>query len=147
MSQQDRPLSTAELDRPIQNQFARLGMNGSSAERPKRLAAADLEALISDGNVRSAMVSLALVGCLNGEIARLERKVLAHVRLAAQFEPLVSVTGIGKILALTVMLDTGEINRFAKVGHFTSYARCVDAQRFSDDKKKACSCSAQRMPT
>jgi hypothetical protein len=26
------------------------------------------------------------------------------------------------------MLETGEIGRFAKVGHFASYARCVDAQ-------------------
>ena len=36
------------------------------------------------------------------------------------------------------MLETGEIGRFAKVGHFTSYARCVDAQRLrlSNEKKK-----------
>jgi len=46
------------------------------------------------------------------------------------------VTGIGKILALTIILETGEIGRFAKVGHFASCARCVDAQRFSNGKKK-----------
>ena len=121
----------------IQNQFARLGMNGFSAERLKRLQPAELEALITDGNVRSAIAAnLALVACLNGQIARLEREVLAQVKLAAQFEPLLSVTGIGKILALTIMLETGEIGRFAKVGHFASYARCVDAQRFSNEKKK-----------
>jgi transposase len=121
----------------IQNQLARLGMNGFSAERLKRLQAAELEALIADVNVRSAIqANLALVHCLNLEIARLEREVLAQVKLAAQFTPLLTVAGIGKILALTIMLETGEIGRFAKVGHFASYARCVDAQRLSNEKKK-----------
>jgi len=121
----------------IQNQFARLGMSGFSAERLKRLQDADLEGLIIDVNVRSALAAnLALVRCLNLQIERLEREVLAQVKLAAQFAPLMSVTGIGKILALTIMLETGEIGRFAKVGHFASYARCVDAKRLSNEKKK-----------
>jgi transposase len=34
------------------------------------------------------------------------------------------------------MLETGEIGRFAKVGNFASYARCVDSQRLSNGKKK-----------
>ena len=121
----------------IQNQFARLGLRGLPSERLKRLQEVELAALIADGNVRSAVAAnLALVGCLNVEIARLEREVLAQVQLAAQFAPLLSVTGIGKILALTIMLDTGEIARFAKVGNFASYARCVDSQRLSNGKKK-----------
>ena len=121
----------------IQNQFARLGMSGFSAERLKRLHDDDLDGLIADVNVRSAIVAnLALVRCLNLQIERLEREVLAQVKLAAQFAPLLSITGIGKILALTIMLETGEIGRFAKVGQFASYARCVDAQRFSNEKKK-----------
>src|SRR5258706_1915567 len=121
----------------IQNQFARLGMNGFSAERLKRLHDDELDGLIADGNVRSALAAnLALVRCLNLQIERLEREVLGQVKLAAQYEPLLSVTGIGKILALTIMPETGEIGRFAKVGRFASYARCVNAQRFSNEKKK-----------
>ncbi len=121
----------------IQNQFARLGMNGFSAERLKRLQSAGLEALIADGNVRSAIAAnLALVHCLNLEIARLEREVLEQVKLAAEFAPLLTISGVGKILALTIMLETGEIARFAKVGHFAFHARRVDAQRLSNEKKK-----------
>ena len=121
----------------MQNQFARLGLNGFSAERLKKLRDPELEALIADGNVRSAVhANLTLVRCLNAEITRLEGEVLAQVKLAAQFEPLLSVSGIGKILALTIMLETGEIGRFGRVGQFASYARCVDAQRFSNEKKK-----------
>ena len=101
----------------IQNQFARMGLRGLPSERLKRLQEVELAALIADGNVRSAVAAnLALVGCLNAQIVRLEREVLAQVQLAAQFAPLMSVPGIGKILALTIMLETGEIARFAKSG-------------------------------
>lgn len=121
----------------IQNQFARLGMSGFSAQRLKRLQDGELDRLIAEPNVRSALAAnLALVRCLNLQIERLEREVLTQVKLAAQFAPLTSVTGIGKILALTIMLETGEIGRFAKVGNFASYARCVDAKRLSNEKKK-----------
>jgi transposase len=34
------------------------------------------------------------------------------------------------------MLETGSIARFAKVGHFSSYCRCVDSLRESNGKKK-----------
>ena len=121
----------------IQNQFARLGMSGFSAQRLKRLQDGELDRLIAEPNVRSAVTAnLALVRCLNLQIERLEREVLTQVKLAAQFVPLLSVTGIGKILALTIMLETGEIGRFANVGHFAYYARCVNSQRVSNGKKK-----------
>ncbi|MDP7144854.1 MAG: transposase [Pseudomonadales bacterium] len=44
--------------------------------------------------------------------------------------------GIGDILGMTIMLETGDISRFKKVGNFSSYARCVDSKRHSNDKKK-----------
>jgi transposase len=34
------------------------------------------------------------------------------------------------------MLETGSIERFAAVGNFASYARCVDSKRLSNGKKK-----------
>jgi transposase len=61
---------------------------------------------------------------------------LEQVKLAAQFEPLLSIPGVGRILALAIMLESGAIERFAKVGNFSSYARCVDSKRLSNDKKK-----------
>ena len=44
--------------------------------------------------------------------------------------------GIGQILALTIMLETGNIGRFASVGNFASYCRCVGSQKISNGKKK-----------
>jgi transposase len=51
------------------------------------------------------------------------------------FNGLKSVPGIGFILALTMMLETGDINRFPGVGNYASYCRCVDSRRMSNHKK------------
>ena len=34
------------------------------------------------------------------------------------------------------MLETGEVGRFAGVGNFASYCRCVEAKRVSNGKRK-----------
>jgi transposase len=47
-----------------------------------------------------------------------------------------TMPGIGTILALTIMLETGLIARFPRVGDYTSYCRCVEAKRTSNEKKK-----------
>jgi transposase len=47
-----------------------------------------------------------------------------------------TVPGIGEILAVTIRLETGPIARFASVGHFASYCRCVESQRLSNGKVK-----------
>ncbi len=49
---------------------------------------------------------------------------------------MLSVAGVGEILALTVMYETGDIRRFPAVGNYASYCRCVDSRRLSHGKKK-----------
>jgi transposase len=49
---------------------------------------------------------------------------------------LTSIPGIGQTLATAILLETGAIERFREVGHFASYARCVDSVRMSNGKKK-----------
>ena len=44
--------------------------------------------------------------------------------------------GIGKILGLTIALETGDVKRFATAGNFASYCRCVKSLRQSNGKKK-----------
>jgi transposase len=50
---------------------------------------------------------------------------------------LLTIPGIGKTLGLTIMLEVGDIARFATAGDYCSYCRCVKAVRLSDRKKKA----------
>ena len=49
---------------------------------------------------------------------------------------LLKIPGIGIILALTIMLETGDVLRFAKVGNYSSYCRCVNSKRMSNNKQK-----------
>ena len=54
----------------------------------------------------------------------------------AGLEPLLTVSGIGRILGLTIALETGPIERFAGVGNYASYCRCVGSTHVSNGKQK-----------
>lgn len=70
------------------------------------------------------------------EINVLEQSAYQAVKLSDAFIILQTVTGIGKILGLTIMLEVGDIRRFAGAGNYASYCRTVDATRTSNSKKK-----------
>lgn len=121
----------------MQTQLTRSTGRSMRADQLKRVQLDALGAMVADRNVASGLqANLAVSGTLGREIARLEREILGQVKLAAQFEPLLSIPGVGKILGLCVMLETGEVSRFAKVGNFSSYARCVDSHKLSNGKNK-----------
>ena len=69
-------------------------------------------------------------------IKGIEKKIRSQVQLRKEFELLTSIPGIGNILGLTIMLEVGDINRFQKVGNYSSYCRSVSSQRLSNGKKK-----------
>ena len=73
---------------------------------------------------------------LSNQICRVESLVLKKVKLRKSFQCLQSMPGVGKILSLTIMLETGNIDRFPKVGDFASYCRKVPANWISNNKKK-----------
>lgn len=89
-----------------------------------------------ENRARALESSLRVVGCFDEEIRGLEKMVLAQGKLKPVFEKLLTVTGIGRILGLTIMYEAGDVGRFAKVGQFASYARCVSSSRWSNGKKK-----------
>jgi transposase len=74
--------------------------------------------------------------CLDVEIAALERVVRERVQLRREFVQLNTIPGVGEILGLTMMLETGAIGRFATVGDYASYCRCVNSSKLSNFKKK-----------
>lgn len=51
---------------------------------------------------------------------RLEKQVLAVVKLTGSFRRLLSLPGIGNILGITISLETGPIARFASAGDYAS---------------------------
>ncbi len=80
--------------------------------------------------------NVAVIQTLNAEIGKLEARLRQRVRLRPRFQVLTTALGIGEVLATTIMLEAGSPERFAAVGNFASYARCVDSKRLSNGKKK-----------
>jgi transposase len=108
-----------------------------SGNEIKKLKADDVEAIFKQEHlILSAQANRASIEFLGHHIKGLEKAVREKVKLRGPFEYLLTVPGIGQILALTIMLEVGDIGRFAKVGNFSSYARCVSSQRLSAGKKK-----------
>jgi transposase len=121
----------------IQNIYSRNTGASISANRIKQLTAQEVEQMLTAGDVALAVkANLSVMRCLETEIKTLERIVKERVQLRAGFRYLLTVNGIGKTLALTIMLETGAIRRFASVGNFASYCRCVGSQKLSNGKRK-----------
>ena len=90
----------------------------------------------SDYTRLTAHEQIGTIRTLSDSIKRIEKKVKSEITLKREFELLLTIPGIGEILALTIMLEVGDISRFKKVGNFTSYCRCVTSQRTSNNKPK-----------
>lgn len=73
---------------------------------------------------------------LNQRVKRMDDYVRRHVKHYPQYEPLMSLPGVGLALSLTILLETGPIERFQNAGHYASYCRTVPSRRDSNGKKK-----------
>ena len=103
----------------------------------KRLTAEQVEEFNFTPDVTLAVeANRAVSQTLGQQIEALEKRLKERVKLRSEFRLLNTVPGIGETLATTIMLETGSISRFAQVGNFSSYCRCVDSQRESNGKKK-----------
>jgi len=80
--------------------------------------------------------NLTIMACLKKQIRIIEKRVLEEAKSWKGFERLLTVNGIGKILGLTILLETGPIERFPSVGDYSSYGRCVSSVRVSNAKRK-----------
>ena len=103
----------------------------------KILNSEELSQYLKDEDVLLAANSnLFMIQSLDQQIGEIEKQVLKRIRLKPAYKKLLEIGGIGKILALTIMLETGEISRFPSVGNYASYCRMVDSKRESNGKKK-----------
>jgi len=81
-------------------------------------------------------ISKETIDFLTHQIDQIERRVDQEVRLKEAYRFLQTLPGVGKVLALTVMLETGPISRFKTVGDYVSYCRKVPSQWMSNGKWK-----------
>jgi transposase len=73
---------------------------------------------------------------LNEQIRGLEKAAEAKLQVQPDYERLQQIPGLGRILNLVIMLETGPIERFASAGNYVSYCRAVQAQKLSNERKK-----------
>lgn len=121
----------------LQSMITRNIGNKMPGNEIKKLKSEDVELLFnSEYLVFTAKKHIETIDFLKKTIRDIERQVLGMVSLKPEFELLRTIPGIGKILALTIMLEVGDISRFKKVGNYSSYCRCVKSERESNGKKK-----------
>jgi transposase len=80
--------------------------------------------------------SLAVLHCLRQQIKALEQAVHKRLKCTPSYQQLLTVDGIGAILAQTIALESGDMARFPTVGNSASYCRGVDSHKISNGKRK-----------
>ena len=99
----------------LQNLITRNTGSSIRSNRIKTLDAEQVDDLLPNPDLALAVkANLAMIKCANGQIEILERTVTDRIKLREEFSFLKTVPGIGQILALTIMLETGEIQRFPR---------------------------------
>ena len=118
----------------IQNQIWRsTAVRVKSGEiKRKKFSIPHLDGLL----LQSAQANLTLFRVIECQIKQLEKTILEKVELTPEFIALKTIIGVGDVLGMTIMLETGDINRFSSVGNYASYCRCVKSIRISNNKQK-----------
>ena len=108
-----------------------------SATKIKQLDSEQLHALLADPNTfLAAHANLSLMHAMTETIETLEKAVHDQCRALGSFKLLNSIPGVGPILGMTIMLETGTIHRFHDAGNYASYCRCVKSEKISNGKRK-----------
>jgi transposase len=121
----------------VENIMARQLGGRMTSNQIKRLTDDTIDSLPLAADVGLAIkANVAVIATLQSQIEVLEKRLQERVRPRPQYGLLTTVPGIGQTLATVIVLETGPIDRFAEVGNFASYARCVDSVHTSNRKKK-----------
>lgn len=91
---------------------------------------------INEDLALAGRVSKEAIDHLTRQIRKIEGVVEQKVKLKEEYRYLLTLHGVGKILSLTIMLETGPISRFETVGDYVSYCRKVPSHWTSNEKRK-----------
>ena len=91
---------------------------------------------MSEDIALAGRVSKEAIDHLTRQIYKIEWAVQKKITVMEEYRYLLTLPGVGKILALTIMLETGPISRFETVGDYVSYCRKVPSQWMSNGKWK-----------
>jgi transposase len=98
----------------IQNLFTRNTGSSMSANQIKALQVEEIDGIVTANDLALAIkANLSMMRSAEEQVEVLEQTVTTRVELRPEFRFLKSVPGIGPILSLTIMLETGDIRRFS----------------------------------
>ena len=108
-----------------------------SSNQIKCLRQIDLEEMKLEAlPLLGVQANVAVLRALQAQIDSLERVLADYCRNEPNYLLLRTASGIGEVLATVIVLETGDIGRFADAGHYASYCRCVGSSYLSNGKKK-----------
>lgn len=128
---------SVRLLQSVQGYWARATGQRLSANEFRHLTRQQLASTFVEPTELFAVVSLLQAWrALQEKVAAMEAWLTEDTRRRTDLIALRTTPGIGVVLGLTIVLESGEIARFDNVGQYASYCRLVPALRFSNGKKK-----------
>jgi len=121
----------------LESLFARQGLACPGADELKGWTGAEVKALKLDAFTDLQVESL--LGVLRQQdhvVRQIEQRVRQAVKPKAEYARIEQVPGIGPVLGMVVVLESGEFGRFASAGDYATYCRTVQSERLSNGKKK-----------
>jgi transposase len=121
----------------LESLLSRYGLSAPGVDKLKQWTSDDVQELgLDEFSQLQAQTLRVLMQKQSELIETVEKAVLKKVKPSAEFERIQQVPGIGKILGMVILLESGEFNRFASAGNYASYCRAVKSLRSSNGKKK-----------
>ncbi len=120
----------------LENIVSRNCGHGLTANNVRKIRE-DLVAPLLAGNEDLALagqVSKETIDFLTHKIRKIETFIENKIKLQEPYSHLLGLPGVGKILALTIKLESGPIDRFPQVGNYASYCRKVCAKWSSNGR-------------
>jgi transposase len=128
---------SVRLMHSVQGYWARTTGQKLSANGLRQMTMKQLKTTFADPTEQFAVANLLQAWrTLQDRVASMEDWLTSDTRGRADLRDLRTVPGIGVVLGLTIVLESGDIHRFKNVGQYASYCRMVPALRFSNGKKK-----------
>lgn len=103
----------------------------------KKMSETHIESLFENEYlVLAGKAHIGIIKELNFRINLFEKALVKAVKPREEFEYLNTVPGIGLVLSIVILLETGNIRRFDDAGDYVSYCRCAHSDRVSNGKVK-----------
>lgn len=115
----------------------RYGIIDHSRNSAKAITCEELDALLQHPHLAPVIhQEQARITLFSAQILELEKMILTAVAGNVDYRHLRTLPGVGQALAAVILLETGEVSRFASARHYASYCRLIPGCAESAGKVK-----------